>query len=280
MIWDLTSRSFSWWSLNNFQFPILVFGDDKKEIINALRILVFYNIILSIILIYMFFQKCFPIYYSKKRRRGKGRPKRYVDEAVRDGDFVSMLQIASTTSADIVGLREDESADRQPMHTHYFNHSTYTRFYEKGFGKIRSELVSYCPEVFDRLRAVHNISLEEISQSFSPATILAKGEGKSGSDFMVSADKRYCLKTVNSSEKDMLIKMLPSYFEHIMKYPESSLLCRILGLFRKRYNGMCRSREIEGGKYLFLFFPLFILSSSSSHYSLSLSIQVPIRSLS
>ena len=32
--------------------------------------------------------------------------------------------------------------------------------------------------------------------------------------------------------------MLPSYFEHIMKYSKTSLLCRMLGLFRLRYGGV------------------------------------------
>ena len=211
--------------------------NDTSEILRALQVLVTYNMLLSLLLVYIFFRDC-TIYYRRRRRKGQGRPKRSVDKAVREGDFVSLLRIAATTPADIVGLREDESVDRQPVPTHYFNHSTYTRFYEANFGKIRSEMVAYCPEVFDRLRSVHDVSLEEISQAFSTGNKLSKGEGKSMAQFMVSTDKRFCMKTINSSEKTVLLNMLPSYFEHVMKYPKTSLLCRMLGLFRLRYGGV------------------------------------------
>ena len=85
---------------------------------------------------------------------------------------------------------------------------------------------------------VHDVSLEEISQAFCIGNKLSKGEGKSMAEFMVSTDKRFCMKTINSSEKTMLLNMLPSYFEHIMKYSKTSLLCRMLGLFRLRYGGV------------------------------------------
>jgi len=212
-------------------------NDDKREILNALRVLVLYNLVLSILLAYIFFRGC-TVYRRKIARKGRGRPKRNVDKAVREGDFVSILQVAAATPADVVGLREDETVGRQPLHTHYFNHSTYTRFYEANFGKIRSEMVAYCPEVFDRLRAVHDLTLEEISQAFSTGNKLCKGEGKSMAHFMISKDKRFCMKTINSSEREVLLKMLPSYFEHVMKYSETTLLCRMLGLFRLRYGGV------------------------------------------
>ena len=138
---------------------------NDTEILRALQLMVTYNLLLSILLTYIFFRDC-TIYYRKIRKSAQGRPKRSVDKAVREGDFVSLLQIAATTPADIVGLREDESVDRQPIQSHYFNHNTYTRFYEANFGKIRSEMVAYCPEVFDRLRAVRSQSFSLPSQQY------------------------------------------------------------------------------------------------------------------
>jgi len=55
-------------------------------------------------------------------------------------------------------------------------------------------------------------------------------EGKSGSFFVFSPDKRLIIKTIPESEFYSMERLLPSYYNHLRKYPES-LLIRLLGAF-------------------------------------------------
>ncbi|KVH99445.1 MORN motif-containing protein [Cynara cardunculus var. scolymus] len=52
--------------------------------------------------------------------------------------------------------------------------------------------------------------------------------GKSGSFFYLTQDDRFMIKTVKKSEVKVLIKMLPSYYQHVCRY-ENSLVTKFFG---------------------------------------------------
>ena len=93
------------------------------------------------------------------------------------------------------------------------------------------EFVAYCPTAFEHLRAIHGILLADIAAKFQHQSF-AKGEGKSGSHFVLSQDKRFCMKTISATEKNVLLKMMPAYYAYIVRHLKSTYLCRILGLFK------------------------------------------------
>jgi 1-phosphatidylinositol-4-phosphate 5-kinase len=62
--------------------------------------------------------------------------------------------------------------------------------------------------------------------------------GASGSFFFFSFDKRLVIKTITEKECQMLLKILPEYYKHILKYP-NSLISRTYGLFYAEIAGVC-----------------------------------------
>jgi 1-phosphatidylinositol-4-phosphate 5-kinase len=54
--------------------------------------------------------------------------------------------------------------------------------------------------------------------------------GKSGSFFFFSFDRKFIIKTMNSSEKAVFIDSLPTYLQHLRNNP-NSLIARIYGIF-------------------------------------------------
>ena len=64
-----------------------------------------------------------------------------------------------------------------------------------------------------------------------------EGSGKSGSFFFLTHDKRFMIKTINVSEKKIMLKLLDSYISHHLKYPDS-LISKIFGVFTIKREGM------------------------------------------
>ena len=54
--------------------------------------------------------------------------------------------------------------------------------------------------------------------------------GASGSFFFFSSDHNLVIKTIQEEEKDKMIEILPSYYEHL-KFNENSLISKIYGIF-------------------------------------------------
>lgn len=81
------------------------------------------------------------------------------------------------------------------------------------------------------------ISFDTIQESLSVAknrnNVFQAGEsqGKSGSFFFFSHDKKFIIKTLQTQEKKALLEMLDSYIDHIVNSDNRSLLVRIYGLF-------------------------------------------------
>ena len=59
-----------------------------------------------------------------------------------------------------------------------------------------------------------------------------KGAGKSGSFFLYSSDRKFVIKTVSKSEKDLLLSMLDDLIQHYIKTDSKSLIARIYGVLK------------------------------------------------
>lgn len=60
---------------------------------------------------------------------------------------------------------------------------------------------------------------------------IRESEGKSGSFFFFSHDRKFIIKTITNNElQTMLGNFMKNYYEHTTTYPES-LLARIYGLY-------------------------------------------------
>ena len=107
----------------------------------------------------------------------------------------------------------------------------------------------YCPAVFHTIRRSFGLSNEEYLQSvgvsqlrsglmFGSLSCLYEmiSSGRSGSFFYSSHDNKFILKTIPMAESVILRKMLPSYYEHVLKYP-NTLLTRFCGLHALIRNG-------------------------------------------
>ena len=59
------------------------------------------------------------------------------------------------------------------------------------------------------------------------------GAGASGSFFFFASDRKFILKTMSSREVNQMLRILPSYYEHLDKN-KGTMIAKILGLFEVR----------------------------------------------
>lgn len=91
----------------------------------------------------------------------------------------------------------------------------------------------YCPMVFRNLREMFKIDAADYMMSICGNDALRElsSPGKSGSVFFLSQDDRFMIKTLRKSEVKVLLRMLPSYHDHVQKY-ENTLITKFFGLHR------------------------------------------------
>lgn len=100
-------------------------------------------------------------------------------------------------------------------------------------------VIELAPSVFKAIRTIDGITPNMIEQSLntdknSKQLFKAKeSEGKSGSFMFQSHDKRFIIKTMNRSEQQVMLKILPSYMSYLLKN-KNSLIARIYGIFTVR----------------------------------------------
>lgn len=63
-----------------------------------------------------------------------------------------------------------------------------------------------------------------------------QGSGASGSFFFFSHDNKFIIKTLQGSERRVLIGMLDKYIQHMKNTDNKSLIARIYGLFTIKTN--------------------------------------------
>ncbi|CAI5961401.1 unnamed protein product [Closterium sp. NIES-64] len=89
----------------------------------------------------------------------------------------------------------------------------------------------YCPAAFRALRAMFGIDPGDYMVSLCGDDALRElsSPGKSGSVFFLSHDDRFLIKTMRSSELQVLLRMLPAYYRHVKHNPHT-LLTKFFGL--------------------------------------------------
>ena len=92
------------------------------------------------------------------------------------------------------------------------------------------------PKIFSIIRTREGITNTVIKNSLSPELNrdmvfkAGEGQGKSGSFFFFSHDRKFIIKTMNQEEYKTFERMFRKYYKHILKN-EFSLLARIYGIF-------------------------------------------------
>lgn len=94
----------------------------------------------------------------------------------------------------------------------------------------------YSPLVFHHLRKIDDVSIKQLIESLDPNKNLkiikenfASG-GRSVNPILFTHDKKFLLKTISKSEKNILLKMLPEFHRRMRDC--KSFLCRIYSVFR------------------------------------------------
>jgi len=98
-------------------------------------------------------------------------------------------------------------------------------------------IYEYAPKKFQDLRDMDRIEKSIIKHSLSAkrnrdqAFMAGESQGKSGSFFFFSHDRKFIIKTMNEDELGIFMKALPDYFKHMKENP-GSLIARIYGVFK------------------------------------------------
>jgi 1-phosphatidylinositol-4-phosphate 5-kinase len=130
--------------------------------------------------------------------------------------------------------------------TSYLNKMTYS-IQTTSFGQRKQEtfyITEYAGIIFNNIRKLYNIEKENYIASISPqdfvteimisgTTIIEElcSTGKSGSLFYYTRDGKYIIKTISRTEYAFLKRILPNYFKHLRKYP-NSLLPKFFGCYK------------------------------------------------
>ena len=97
----------------------------------------------------------------------------------------------------------------------------------------------FAPNVFREIRRLNNIKDEDLIRSLDPSQNIkniqnaGEGAGASGSFFFFASDRKFIMKTMSSREVDQLIRVLPSYYEHLDKNKDSTI-AKMYGIFEIR----------------------------------------------
>ncbi|KAK6938457.1 MORN motif [Dillenia turbinata] len=145
-------------------------------------------------------------------------------------------------------LRELKPADFDPKEKFW------TRFPPEGSkitpphqsGEFRWK--DYCPMVFRHLRELFAVDPADYMLAICGNDALRElsSPGKSGSFFYLTQDDRFMIKTVKKSEVKVLIRMLPSYYQHVCRY-ENSLVTKFYGVHCVKPVGGVKTRFIVMG---------------------------------
>ena len=101
-------------------------------------------------------------------------------------------------------------------------------------GSKKFEVEDFAPAAFFNIRKRFSWSTESFLAGFCDQPLLGGGvgEGKSGSLFFASSNGDFISKTVTTLELEFFLRILQSYYSHIISEGKSSLLPRFMGLFK------------------------------------------------
>ena len=105
------------------------------------------------------------------------------------------------------------------------------------FNNIQFKIQSFSPFVFHHIRLIDNISIDDMLLSLDPINNIKKIKamkvtGGRGNNCIINTwDKKFIIKTVNTTERNILIeKMIVDY--HCLMKESKSLLSRIYGMYK------------------------------------------------
>ena len=105
------------------------------------------------------------------------------------------------------------------------------------------QVTELAPTIFENLRQRDGISRQDIQASFDPLRNLkaisnaGESQGKSGSFFFFSGDKRFIIKTMTKSDLETFKKIFRQYVRHVEQH-QDSLLARIYGVYSIKMQDM------------------------------------------
>ncbi|KAF6162092.1 hypothetical protein GIB67_008221 [Kingdonia uniflora] len=136
-------------------------------------------------------------------------------------------------------LRPPMALPKRELSDHDFRStkSTWIQFPKHAARRLPSGTVTefewkdYCPMVFRRLQELDDIDYADYVLSICGYETLRElsAQGKSGCLLYSSDDNRFVIKTMRKAEMKVLLKMLPSYYDHVHTYG-STLLTKFYGL--------------------------------------------------
>ncbi|SBS80021.1 phosphatidylinositol-4-phosphate 5-kinase, putative (PIP5K) [Plasmodium ovale curtisi] len=136
---------------------------------------------------------------------------------------------------------------------------------------------NYAPIIFKKIRSFYGIKAKEYITSVGPEQVISNmvlgnlstlsellSEGKSGSLFYFTSNGKYIIKTVCKSIHNLSKKLLPKYYEHIRKNPDT-LLTRLYGIHCIKYRSVSTIGGRGKGKIYFIVMNNFFSSAVEIH---------------
>ncbi|XP_017247644.1 phosphatidylinositol 4-phosphate 5-kinase 7 [Daucus carota subsp. sativus] len=111
--------------------------------------------------------------------------------------------------------------------------------------------MDYCPMVFRNLRDMFKLDAAEYMISICGDNGLREhsSSGKSGSIFYVSHDDKFVIKTLKRSELEVLLKMLPNYYDYVKEH-DNTLITKFFGVHRIKWKCGKKVRFVVMGNML------------------------------
>ncbi|KAI4337770.1 hypothetical protein L6164_016146 [Bauhinia variegata] len=197
------------------------------------------------------------------------RPGQTISKGHKNYDLMLNLQLGIRYSVgkEASILRELKQSDFDPKEKFW------TRFPPEGskitppHQSVEFRWKDYCPMVFRHLRELFQVDPADYMLAICGNDALRElsSPGKSGSCFYLTQDDRFMIKTVKKSEVKVLIRMLPSYYQHVSQY-EKSLVTKFYGVHCVKPIGGQKTRFIVMGNLFCSEYPIhrrFDLKGSS-----------------
>ena len=99
---------------------------------------------------------------------------------------------------------------------------------------LNVNIIEYAPKIFAFLRNLEKIDIDQKINSFLPKNNkqgISESQGKSGSFFISTDDNQFMIKTLRVDEFDLIRKTFLNEYVKYLTRNESSLLCRIYGMY-------------------------------------------------
>ena len=104
-------------------------------------------------------------------------------------------------------------------------------------------ITHYVPNLFQKIRDHFGILDENILDSVDPVKnrsnifSIGEGEGKSGSFFIFTSDKKLLIKTTSPQEMKLLVRLLPNYTKRVTN-KSKSMIAKIFGAYSVKMPGL------------------------------------------